>query len=406
MGGAITAVGIQASPDRAPSGDGDLFDLRPNSEGRRRTAPSEGDQATNRLPYSVLTTEALDLDRHTVLPCFVDCHIHLGLGSSRSAARGHHACNDSDPHIALKDNLLRTLQAGVGIVRDGGDPNCIALKARDLVSSYGLPGPTVVATGRVIRRPGKYGSFLGPGIEGDRLEEAVEEAAAAGAAFVKVLVSGAVSFDVLGRVGSIQFSLEELRRIARRAHSLGLKVMAHANSDEAVRMAVRSGADSIEHGYFMCPATLKLLASAKVPWVPTAIPVAVQLESPRPQARHQERLQVIRETYESQLRAIRQAQDLGVILGVGTDAGAPGVAHGKAFLQELEIYRAAGLSVAEVLVAATRNGALVVGLQEVAGTIEPGKPACLIAVEGNPWTDFSAIRRVSHVFLPSGPRQR
>jgi imidazolonepropionase-like amidohydrolase len=211
----------------------------------------------------------------------------------------------------------------------------------------------------------------------------VSRLAAAGARQIKVLVSGIVSFKEYGRVGPIHFSQEELKTIVEEAHSLGLTVMAHANSDQAVTMAASAGVDSLEHGYFISRDSLKMLAELNIPWVPTLIPVAAWSLKPGVRNINPEHRKIAERTYRQHQAMIAEASAMGITLGVGTDSGALGVQHGNGYLKELELYREAGLSPAEILQAATANGARIVGLEQGAGLVLPGSPANLIAVAGN-----------------------
>jgi len=113
-----------------------------------------------------------------------------------------------------------------------------------------------------------------------------------------------------------------------------------------------------------------------------------------------EQLTVIEKTYRQQLEAIAEAAELGVMLGVGTDAGSPGVSHGAGYLQELRLYRRAGLEPAAILAAATVAGAKIAGARQRAGPVEEGRPAGLIAVKGNPLEDLDVLGEIEYVILP------
>ena len=177
--------------------------------------------------------------------------------------------------------------------------------------------------------------------------------------------------------------------------------MAHASSDEAVSMSIAAGVDTVEHGYFLSHASLEKLAEKQIPWVPTVIPVAAQLHSAGAGSNDRRNRYVIEKTVEQQLEMINQASALGVILGVGTDAGAGGVQHGYGFHQELELYQNAGLTNAQILRCATLNGANILKLGW--GCLQPGCPAAFIAVEGNPLNTLATLKNIKYAFLPSSP---
>ncbi|MDQ0286160.1 imidazolonepropionase-like amidohydrolase [Desulfofundulus luciae] len=343
----------------------------------------------------------LELPNCTVVPGFIDCHVHLAL-DGRDFSRAQQQWTARGELLErVKADLTSTLERGIVAIRDGGDRAGIGLEVKQLVITGRLAGPLVLACGHALHRQGKYGSFLGPGLTPGELEKAVDSLARQGVDHLKILVSGIVSFSEYGRVGGPQFTREELQRIVYRARSRGLKVMAHASGDDAVRLAVEAGVDSIEHGYFISEESLHRMAAQGIAWVPTVIPVAGQVRGKLRAQYTAREIEVITRTWRRQVEMIKKALEMGVTLGVGTDAGATGVCHGQGFLEELLLYREAGLSPADILLAATRNGAAILGLEHLLGRIEPGRPAFLVAVEGNPWEDVSALARVKYVFRPA-----
>jgi len=346
------------------------------------------------------TREAVvfNLEHLAVLPPLVDCHVHLALDGKDFAAARRRWNSPGELFRQVQAELLDTVKHGILAVRDGGDRRGIALRFRNLVRKRDLVGPRILAPGYAMRKPGTYGSFLGPGVGMDEVEAALDGLAGRGADLVKVIVSGVVSFQEYGRVGAPQYSAGELAAIVAAARARGLAVMAHASSDEAVRLAVQAGVDSVEHGYFAGPDTLQLMAEKGVSWVPTVIPVAAQLHGRKKGGPGRQERYVLEKTVDRQLAMINEAAALGVTLGVGTDAGAAGVPHGCGYPEELALFRRAGLSPAQVLQCATWNGARILGLN--LGSIEPGRAAALVAVEGNPLFDPGALHRVRYVFLP------
>ena len=328
-------------------------------------------------------------DHLTVIPGMIDCHVHLALDGEEKSLHFKDR---------LKDKMASNLTHGIAAVRDGGDKDGIGLACRDLVNQMELKGPVIMASGKALHKNGAYGSFLGPGVAPGELSKVLKRCIKDGINQVKVIVSGIVSFKEYRKVGKIQFDLEELEYIVRAAGEQGLKVMAHASSDEAVQLCIRAGVHSIEHGYFISEESLQKMAEREIAWVPTVVPVAVQ--NKRKLDRSTADADVIERTYRRQLRMVKLAQQLGVRLGVGTDAGAAGVQHGAAFLQELKLFQEAGLTPEEILMAATRNGAYIVGLEKDLGIIAPGRPAFLAALDSDLFSDLGQLSQIRYIIRP------
>lgn len=341
--------------------------------------------------------EILRLPGLTLMPGLVDCHVHFALDSidfNRSLARWAEQESLGRQVEALSGDFLRN---GVLAVRDGGDKQGVGLEARK--RAHG--GLIVRAAGWAVRRNGYYGSFLGPGADTvQEAKEQIKELVQLGVDQIKIIVSGIVSFSHYGKVGPVPFSLAELTEIVDECHYRGRKVMAHASSDEGVERAVRAGVDSIEHGYFLRDQSLALMEERGTAWVPTLIPVAVQARDPYCQAHEKEGLDVIERTYVRHMKQIQKAASRGILLGIGTDAGAIGAAHGFSFQEELALFQRAGLSNREVLRAAILGGAAITGLDPGWGKLQSGCPAAFIAVKGNPWEDLSVMKQMERIVLP------
>ena len=267
------------------------------------------------------------------VPLPVDTHVHLSLGG--------------DP----RGNAKRQLAAGIAVVRDAGDRDgCLA--------GVSWPAPlTVIRTGPALFKKGCYGAFLGD----NRELTLAEKVAAAPGAFVKVLLTGLVSFDVYGKVGPRQWSFEELQEIVRLAADCGKKVMVHVNSDEACREAVLAGAQSLEHGYFISRETLLLMAEKGVFWTPTVAAMANQMDDPAGRFSPAQ-LQIIERNYKVHLEMIGFAFAHGVQLTIGTDSGSYNVPHGPSYLRELKLFATAGIPSLELLQIAANNGRQLLGI--------------------------------------------
>lgn len=348
---------------------------------------------------SVQGYKELSLSDLTLLPGLIDCHVHLAFDSQNlQETIKEWSQTPSATYARIKKWMTDSLRYGVTAVRDGGDLMQFGLSARNMQATGEIMGPKVVATGSAIYRKGKYGNFLGPGINTfEDAKEQIDQLIEKQVNQIKLVLSGLVSFKEYGVVGKPQFVLEELDPIVKYAHSRGMRIMAHASSDEAVALCVKAGVDSVEHGYFVSSESLKKMADSNTAWVPTIAPLGnlVKLNHlPYPGAK----LEVIKRTYEEHLISINKAFQLGVNLGIGTDAGANQVYHGASYHDELNFYLDAGLQPFQVLTSATINSAKIIGM-EAMGKIKPGYIPTLIAVRGNPLQDLKALEKVEVVFF-------
>lgn len=345
--------------------------------------------------------ESLPLPGITLMPGLIDCHVHFAL----DGVDFHQALGRWDNKPSLDQHVTKAaanfLASGVTTVRDGGDKPCIGLQARNRIQKGNFPGPLVAASGFVLRRDGYYGTFLGAGIRDVTAgRQRIRELSQLGVDQIKIAVSGIVSFHEFGKVGPVQFSVEELMALVEESHAHGLKVMAHASSDQAVRISALAGVDSVEHGYFVSEETLELMAERNVAWVPTVVPLTLLTEEPQRSLHSPEEIEVLEKTYRPHLEQINKAAAMGVLLGIGTDAGAIGVGHGVSYYHELRFFHEAGLSNLSCLQAATSQAAKIIGREGELGVIAPGMVPRLTGVRGNPLNDLTVLRNPACIILP------
>lgn len=316
--------------------------------------------------------EKIDLNDYTILPGLIDSHVHLALDGIDFKKVTDEWNSISKTKERVNKELKNTLKNGVVAVRDGGDRAQISFIAKQMVEEKEALGPDIVTTNYALSKKEYYGSFLGPGIESkDEIKAEVTKLHQSNIDQLKVLASGIVSFSEYGKVGAVQFSIDELKHIVNLAHEYDLQVMAHASSEEAVQTCIQAGVDTLEHGYFLSEDSLKELAAKEIPWIPTVVPVANQ---PNDKDLYSEKeLVIIKQTYELQLKMIDKAQDLGVKLGIGTDAGAYQVRHGLSYFRELELFNQTSLSPLEIIKIATKNNSEIIELDHKLGSIEPNK---------------------------------
>jgi len=317
--------------------------------------------------------DLLHWENYALCPGFIDAHVHLALDSV-----DFYRCLDQwqNPPLVerrIEEELRRYLECGVVAIRDGGDGPGYAWNAKQRVAARQWLGPEIVAVREAVAREGMYGRFLGRGFRDLEHWQQVEAGFYdQGADQLKVIVTGIVNFAEYGKVGPVQWSPEELRALVRSAHRRGLKVMAHASGEEGIRRAIEAGVDSIEHGYYMTTDLLEMMLSQGIAWVPTVAPIGNCVKYPSERHTEQEKENLAR-ILEGHLTHIYKGHQMGVLIGIGTDAGAFQVPHGASFADEIMWAHSAGISLKEVYRLATEGNAQICGLKRH-GKIEIGSP--------------------------------
>ena len=339
-----------------------------------------------------------DLGDVTLLPGLIDAHTHLM--ASADDGYEHMLLTMSQARRALEGagNARRTLMAGFTTVRDVENEGSgyADVDLRDAIEAGVVEGPRMRVATRAIAAVGQYFPFgISPDLvdfpQGAQMVSGVDEARRAvreqighGADLIKVYADW--SFPTL--------EPEELRAIVEEAHKEGRRVAAHATTPQGIANAVKAGVDSIEHAFNADKASLQLMREHNTWFVPTLGPFAngvARLPPGEERTKAQQRLDGL-------YANLRYARQLGIRIGAGYDP-AERALHGTN-ARELIAMGAAGLTNAEVLRAATLSNATLMGVDDRIGSIEAGKLADLVAVEGNPLDDLHALQQV--VFVMKG----
>jgi len=352
--------------------------------------------------------KVIDLKGRTVLPGLIDAHVHLEHETSPNAQLREFTQSSAD--IAFQSTVYAktTLMAGFTTVRDVGGSG-VNISLRNAIRKGIVEGPRVYTAGKIISSTGGHGdpthgyrqglyaepSFTETVADGkDACIKAVRQLYKEGADLVKITASGGVLSLEKDGTGA-QFSDEELRAIVSTAKDYGMPVAAHAHGAEAMKRAIRAGVTSIEHGTFMDDEAIDLFKKYGVWYVPTIIAgksVADSAKKPGyfPAVIAGKALQVgpiIQGTFAKAYKA-------GVKIAFGTDAGV--YAHGKNWM-EFVYMTEAGMPAMEALKCATLNSAELIGISDKTGSIEAGKWADIIAVDGDPIRDIHAMGQVKFV---------
>jgi imidazolonepropionase-like amidohydrolase len=353
----------------------------------------------------------IDLRERFVLPGLIDSHVHLVTDSGGVARQLEGVTREpADQAYQALVNARKTLLAGFTTVRNLGDPGGTTLALRDAIATGKVQGPRIVDAGRSISTTsghmdgalgfrddlrGKLSSEdnLCDGAEACR--RAVRLQVSRGADVIKIATTGGVNSVIGAGLGQQMFE-DEARAIVATAKLYGKKVAVHAHGVDGVKLALRAGVDSIEHGTTLDDEALELFRSSGAYYVPTLATVNGYLEriaadpnaySPEVRAKVDWRIRITGES-------LRKAVPAGVKIAFGTDAGVS--KHGRN-ADEFELMVKHGMTPATAIHAATVNAAALLGLGKDIGTLEPGKQADLIAVTGDPLADVTVLKQVGFV---------
>lgn len=340
----------------------------------------------------------MPLAGRALLPGFIDCHVHFCLDSSADPITS--SMREPLPLTTLKAAKFaqQTLMAGVTSIRDLGGKEGIDLTIRDAIRSGLILGPRMLASGRMICMTGGHGWQIGQEADGpDEVMKAAREQIKAGADVVKFMATGGIMTPGV-EPGSEQFTEEELRAGIQEAHKSGRKTATHAQGTQGILNALRAGIDSIEHGIYLNEETISLMVKRDVPLIPT-LSAPYHIESKGVAAGIPafavDKTIRVKSFY---LESVRMAREAGVRVAMGTDAGTPFNVHGEN-LGELKRLVEVGYSPMEALESGTRIAAQVLGQEKEVGTIEEGKLADLIVVEGNPLEDIGLLVKTEAIRL-------
>ena len=364
------------------------------------TIKSIGNAGTAAIPAGA---KIIDLGDATLLPGFIDAHVHFDSEMSDDWHKDFYNGMmrfPAEKALYGAHNARITLEAGVTTVRDVGSSDYIALGLRNAIRAGMIPGPRMLVSNYPVGATGGHadqdplppqtvavaGTIKGICNGPEQCREAVRYQIKYGADVIKFMPSGGV-LSLSDPVENQQLTQEEMNAIVTEAHLWNRKVAAHCHGDQAAKMAILAGADSIEHGTFLHDDTLLEMKKKHVYLVATLSapdsfdgkmdnmppPIAVKARAAAAQIK----------------TMFQHAIKIGTPIAMGTDAG---VGRHGTNAHEFELMTNDGMSPEAALLAGTANGAELLGVADITGTLQAGKRADIIAVRGNPLTDISTTR--------------
>jgi imidazolonepropionase-like amidohydrolase len=345
--------------------------------------------------------EVFDLLGFTLCAPLVDPHVHYYMNPWPLDPGGRLPPGGAALEEEVRNGVQRLAEArlaGVGLVRDLGDPHGINIAvARQAAEDVALPRALVAGAG--IYREGRYGRFIGEPVQSsEELNRMVlRRAINPQIDVIKLIPTGIINFRKGAVTSAPQFTREELQTAVGIAHDHGKMVAAHCSGEAGIRIAVEAGIDFIEHGYFISRETMDLLGEKSLVWTPTFAPVQAQWNHAACCGWDDETKAHLRRILDDHAEMLRYASAQGVCIMAGSDAGSPGVPHGGGLLRELEIMQEAGIPCLDLLAMATTLAASWVAPDKGLGRIAPGNPADFIAIRGAVGRDIANLRAVEWV---------
>ena len=352
----------------------------------------------------------VDLKSSTVLPGLMDMHVHLRGLDDRMQARLQAPVRDyEDEAFTALTHARKTLLAGFTTVRDVGNDPRLIFSLRDAINQGMFAGPNIIAAGNGLSGAGGHAdprnglnrelwhveneaminTCNGP----DDCRRAVRDQIGLGAEWIKITATGGVLSNVAGGLAK-QMMDDEMRAIVDTAAMYGRKVAAHAHGVDGINAALRAGVASIEHGTFTNDETFKLYRQTGAYYVPTLLAPAAALADGQRGALTPAQLEKARQAAGNAEKSFARAIREGVKIAFGTDSGVS--KHGDN-AQEFALMVKNGMQPMAAIKSATVDTAALLGKSATTGTIEAGKDADIIAVDGDPLANIRELESVDFV---------
>lgn len=368
-----------------------------------------GTAATVKVPAGA---KVIDLGDVTLLPGFIDAHVHL-IGRVLGDPRGDDALVRDDPGVGAMlgvEHARVTLLGGFTSVRMVGAPYFDDVALRTVIDQGFVPGPRIETAGHTIGIIGGHCDADGfaPGLEdrswkegiatgADEMRAAVRYQVKYGADVIKICETGGVLSEG-DAVGATQMTYEEAKAVVDEATKLGRKVAAHAHGTEGIKIATKAGVASIEHGSFLDAEGAKLMAANGTVLVPTLMAGEAVEGAAKSGVLKGLRAQKALAAAAGIRNAVKIARENHVTIALGTDAGVE--PHGHNAHEFTLMVEWGGLTPMEAIMAGTMNAAKLLGWDKHVGSLTAGKWADIVAVPGDPTVNIKAMEQA--VFVMKG----
>lgn len=344
--------------------------------------------------------EIIDVRPFTLIPGLIDTHVHITGSGTRSAPELRKTEPVEMHMLRAAGNAARALQEGVTTLRDCGALNEAVFPFRNAIFEGALDAPRLLTSGSPLTRTGGHGHWWGGEADNtDELVRTVRRQGKLGAECIKVMVDGGLDGGGRAKPGLLMFDQQELSIVVEEASGWGLPVIAHCLTTPAIRVAVAAGVHSIEHAIFYNPhsgnpdydSDLVVEIAEREIWVNPGQTFAYDaISDPSQDERFQRNAAMFRTRLEHDAAMLAA----GVRMVSGTDAGTYATPFGRFALAPRLFVDPIGMSSLEALRSCTSDAAEAIGMSREIGSLEAGKLADVVAVDGDPESDISSLERV------------
>lgn len=347
--------------------------------------------------------KVLDATGKTVMPGLIDAHLHLMGVKSMNPIQW--ALDPLDLRAArVSVDVRKLIEAGFTAVRCAGSN--VSLGIKKAIEEGTLVGPRIVASHNALSQTAGHGDthelplewVTDSNMDGricdgvDECRRAAREQIRAGAGVIKICSTGGVMSEKDAPTHA-QFVDEEIQAITTEAHRVGIKVMSHAQSPEGIQAAIRCGVDTIEHGIYLDDETIEMMLQNQTIVIPTFAIVHAIVTKGEDAGVPEYGMRKARAAHEAHLESIKKAYQAGVRIAMGTDFVGPDlIPHGENAVELEILVKQVGMSPMESIMTATKVGSEALGLENEIGTLEKGKKADLLIVDGNPIEDIAILQ--------------
>ena len=370
------------------------------------------------LPLADLNVkQTMDMSGKSILPGLIDCHVHIHKGEVRGSNKscfeeGDYSTEQSAGFLKIiptgvKEvvtglfNAKATLEAGYTTIRHcGGNQHYSDIVMREAIRKGIFTGPRLLACGGGMAMTGGHAWQKGfMEVDGpEQTRRLAREQLKAGADILKVMATHAGSARECP--GGPEFTVEEMRAVCEEAHKRGKRVAAHAIATEGIKNALRAGVDTIEHGEIIDDECIDMMLKKKAHLVSTITSRQRWVDRQQELGFPIHKAVRSRELMEVYPQSVKKAKNCGVNIGLGIDAGIEGLTpHGENASEISAMVKLVGLSEMEAICLATKGGATVLGLEEEIGTLQEGKLADILVINGNPLKNIDILCMKESVFM-------